>query len=205
MKFKAIVFDFNDVLSPSNFMNVFYQFESQLGMTANELTTTYINAGLLDRLMIGEFSTEHDFWIAVSELTGIELQMLLSIKEEIVQSKALDEMVLDLVWKLKSKYKLALLTNNYRETFAFWIEKFKLSSMFDVIVNSADYGHIKPSPEIYWITLRLLEVSPKETIMIDDNLDNLITARNLGMETVEFQGAENLERQLSMKGITLAE
>uniref|UniRef100_A0A1I7WQ02 HAD family hydrolase n=1 Tax=Heterorhabditis bacteriophora TaxID=37862 RepID=A0A1I7WQ02_HETBA len=80
-------------------------------------------------------------------------------------------------------YSTALLTNN------FYIDKEKKLrstpidlSMFDVVVESALEGELKPEPRIYEITQEKLGTN--NIIFLDDLTENLETARDLGWKTI---------------------
>jgi putative hydrolase of the HAD superfamily len=65
-------------------------------------------------------------------------------------------------------------------------------------------GLRKPDPEIYTLTLaRLGGVEPKRCVFVDDVELNCDTARELGMEAIRFESAEQaipeLERSLLRK------
>lgn len=199
---KAVVFDFNDVLSPSNYMQAFKRHEESLGMPVDEFVNAYVSKGLLDKLLAGEYVSEYDFWQAVSELTGIEMTILTKMRADVADSKELNPQVLHIIKQLRERcYILVLLTNNYRETFQYWIEKFNLKSTFHVIFNSADYGILKSNPKLYHIVLKTLNVKASEVVMIDDNTNNLAIADTLGLKTVHYIGANELRTALFRLGL----
>jgi len=105
----------------------------------------------------------------------------------------------EIIKRLKAqKICLALLTNHTKE----WLEEakltFKLEEIFQVIVASCYCGYMKPEPEIYQIMLKKLGTNPSRTIMIDDKESNLKPARALGMQTILFESAEKLEKELEL-------
>ncbi|KAF3384733.1 hypothetical protein F1880_001717 [Penicillium rolfsii] len=67
-------------------------------------------------------------------------------------------------------------------------------STFDHIFTSSMLGVRKPSPRFYRHVLRALRVAPQSTFLIDDRLENVLSARSLGMRgTADLTG---LERRL---------
>jgi epoxide hydrolase-like predicted phosphatase len=83
-------------------------------------------------------------------------------------------------------FQLALLTNNIAEFGDHWKATFPLDELFEIVVDSSSVGVRKPDPAIYLLTLAQLEVEPTASVFIDDNADNIRTARDLGMQTVHF-------------------
>lgn len=66
-------------------------------------------------------------------------------------------------------------------------DKLGIIHRFDLVVNSARLGIIKPDPAIYHHTLEMLEVAPHEAIFVDDLPVNVKAAAALGMHAVHFR------------------
>jgi HAD superfamily hydrolase (TIGR01509 family) len=193
---KTLIFDFNDTLSPSNFIETIRKYEDQIGFNAEIFVKTYINAGLLDTLLSGGYKNEVAFWKDVSILTKTNLQILLKIRQDIAESKIVDSRMLLLIRKLRRNNKTALLTDNVLETFDYLVEKFALNEYFDVIANSARYGLLKSNPEFYIKVLEQLNVKPQDSFLIDDYQGNLNVASSLGLRTILYTGLDDLESKL---------
>lgn len=193
---KTIIFDFNDTLSPSNFIETIKKYEDQIGINAEIFVQTYIRAGLLDRLLRGEYISEVAFWNDVSVLTKTNLQILLKIRQDIAESKVVDPKMLLLIRKLRRNNKTALLTDNVLETFDYLVEKFALNEYFDVIANSARYGLLKSNPSLYIKVLEQLNAKPQDCMLIDDYQGNLNVASSLGLRTILYTGLDDLESKL---------
>ena len=89
----------------------------------------------------------------------------------------------DLLPELKKKYKLAVINNGNSIALKYWKEKFDFS-IFDLFTNSAEVGIKKPNPNIFLLTCRKLGVDPNECLFMDDSLENIESARKLGMKTL---------------------
>ncbi len=195
-KITAVVFDFNNTISPDNFLESLQKYENELGMSAEDLLKSYVNSGLLDLVMLGEIS-EAEFWTALSLRMDIPGEVLEKVAKEIKESRQLDDEVMNIVRGLRKEgCQLALLTDNVQETFELWVNKYQLEDYFDVIVNSAHYGLLKTDPEIYYLTLHNLSVRPEETLFIDNDRANGELAQKLGMKTILFKDAEQLAKAL---------
>ena len=81
---------------------------------------------------------------------------------------------------------LALLTNNVREFGSAWRATFPVDELFPIVVDSSDVGMRKPDPAIYEHTSALLTVEPDAAVFLDDNVENVIAAAAVGLETVRF-------------------
>lgn len=200
--YSHVIFDFNDVISPSNFVATACRFESVLGMSGQDFVNLYIDAGLLDRLLIGEFKRDTDFWRAVSGFTGVDYSVLLAIGREVAHTKQVDVEVVEIIRELKAQhYTLSLLTDNLQETFDYWMRKFELETLFDRIFNSADLGLLKSNTLLYEEVLEQLKVDASKVIMVDDCVGNLKVAASVGIDGVLFTNVVDLRESLAKVGV----
>lgn len=84
---------------------------------------------------------------------------------------------------LKRKFKLGIINNGNSLALKFWRQRFNFSA-FDVFVNSGQVKLMKPDPDIFRLTCNKLHVSPEECLFMDDSLQNIKAARNMGMNTI---------------------
>jgi putative hydrolase of the HAD superfamily len=96
---------------------------------------------------------------------------------------------------------LATLNNESRELNLHRIEKFGLRRYFSVFFSSCYLGVSKPHPQIYQLALDLSQRQPEECVFIDDRSLNLECARRLGLHTIQFLNAGQLEGDLRTLGI----
>jgi putative hydrolase of the HAD superfamily len=97
---------------------------------------------------------------------------------------------------------MAALNNESREINEYRITKFNLRNYFKSFFSSC-YLHLrKPDAEIYRRALEITQLKPKACVMIDDRDLNLECARELGMQTIQFQNPTQLRDELARLGIT---
>jgi HAD superfamily hydrolase (TIGR01509 family) len=66
---------------------------------------------------------------------------------------------------------------------------------------SCHTGRRKPAPEAFLEPMRQLGVQPEACVLIDDSHENVVAAQALGMDTILFQDAEALNRELVARGL----
>lgn len=103
--------------------------------------------------------------------------------------------------KASGKYKIYALTNWSSELFPVAQRNFEFLNWFDGIVVSGDEGIRKPHPDFFQILFDRYQVKPEDGIFIDDNLRNIEAARELGIQSIRFTSAEELEKELKESGI----
>lgn len=100
------------------------------------------------------------------------------------------------------RYLMAALNNESLEINEYRIHTFHLRDYFEAFFSSCYLGVRKPDPAIYNLALKITQRNPGECILIDDRGLNLECARELGMQTILFQNANQLRDELAQWGIT---
>ena len=88
------------------------------------------------------------------------------------------------------------LTNWSAETFPIIRDKYAVFGEFDGMVVSGDERLLKPDAAIYRCLLDRYKLNAAESLFIDDNADNVIGAKAVGMEALQFVSAQQLECDL---------
>ncbi|HLR65274.1 MAG TPA: HAD family hydrolase [Pseudogracilibacillus sp.] len=125
-----------------------------------------------------------DAWFKGLQDLGIEdeafaVELAERFPEERKQHVYLYDETIDVLNKLKGKYKLLMLTNGSSQ-----LQHLKLSlspelvPYFDHIVISGEFGEGKPSENIFKYALNLLEIDKREAVMIGDNPNTDILGAN---------------------------
>lgn len=115
-----------------------------------------------------------------------------------------DEGVLDLIRILKRKYKIYLFTNT-NEMNDRYNKNTGIYNYFDEIFCSFKMGMAKPDLGVYQFVLAEITTNPEETVFIDNQEENLLPAKTLGMKTILFDvlkdELEKLKRELRNLGV----
>jgi len=109
---------------------------------------------------------------------------------------SLDRHLVDFIVGLKANYKTALLSNAWDDLREMLINQWKIDEIFDEIFISAELGEAKPDPEIFDIVIKSLGQNPAELIFIDDFPENIVAAREAGMNAVQFLNREQILEEL---------
>jgi len=93
------------------------------------------------------------------------------------------------------------LTNWSAEKFPVARDRFAFLDWFDGIVVSGEVGLKKPDPSIFEHLCQRFDLTPAETIFIDDSQINVDVATSLGFQALHFLSADTLRAGLAAKGI----
>jgi len=170
-------------------------FASTLGLSGKELQRKIHGGASAHRATLGEIDEFEQWRLVLSEL-GLPSEKFLDLIDPFYRSAKLDTDLLKFINGLRPKFKTGLLSNawsnarNYFETYT------DVLRAFDVSVFSAEIGMAKPDLAIFSHILHLLSVMPSESIFVDDNMQNVIAARDIGMNAFQFIDPQQTEHQI---------
>lgn len=93
-------------------------------------------------------------------------------------------------------YNLYILSSFIKEAYSYIRSKYDFLSLFDGAVLSYQEGTIKPEKRIYKILINRYDLTPKESIFIDDHKIILKPAKNFGMNVIHYQPTTDLREEL---------
>lgn len=132
------------------------------------------------RANVGEISSI-DVWKTIGFQGDLE-----RIEKAYLDTIELADGFIDFVEKAKTKYKLAILSNDSSRWSRYLREKFDINRYFDVISVSGDLKIKKPDEKIFLHTIEALGVNAEECIYVDDRRRNLGAANKVGMNPILF-------------------
>jgi 2-haloacid dehalogenase len=195
MNIKNIVFDFGGVLvdwNPRHLYKSHFQNTTEMEYFLKNICTE-------------EWNIEQDRGRSLSEGT-LELQKkfpehsdsiaLFYDKWEVMLKDEIPGTVA-ILHQLKKKYKLYGLTNWSSETIPIAYIRFTFFKEFEGIVVSGTEKLIKPDKKIYQLLLNRYSIKAEESIFIDDNINNVKAAWELGFYAIHFENPKQLEAELT--------
>lgn len=204
MTIKALIFDYDGVMTFNDNRSEDYARAAQaLGLTVDELYQALWETDGWQKVKRGQLD-EADFWRGALPLVGMAPADAPYGPLAFLVEERIDSAMLDLTRRLKPHYQIALLSNATLGYEPRW-QTFELHTIFDVMVNSARVGLAKPDAEIYHLALELLGRQPDECLFIDDKPRNVIAAEALGIPSIVFINAAQLEAELERRGILAPE
>lgn len=102
---------------------------------------------------------------------------------------------------LKAKYRLFGLTNWSAETIPVAYGLYPFFKELEGIVVSGEEKIVKPDPAIFKILLNRYQLEAAESLFIDDNLNNIIAAKELGFFTIHIKDDTRLDQELIKLGL----
>lgn len=197
---KNIIFDLGGVLINIDYNKTINAFKA-LGIPHfEEMFSQFRASELFEKLETGDIS-EEDFYRTLRKqipvpVTDLQIEnawnaILLDFRKE----------SLDFLTLLQPRYNLYLLSNTnsiHHRSFQhlFILETGKPS--LDIYFIKAWYSHLihlrKPYAAIYDFVLKQEKLDPKETLFIDDSVNNIETAAKMGLQTHLLLPEERIEK-----------
>jgi HAD superfamily hydrolase (TIGR01509 family) len=150
-----------------------------------ELAPKKHHAELADLSLSSDYGyiSHDDYLKQVSDLIDVspaDLQKIMNMDH--IRNVAM----VDYVRKVRSKYKVALLSNVGRGVIDRLFSPAELNELFDTVVLSSEVGMVKPDVKIFSFTSDKLGVPAENCLMVDDLQDNIDGAEVAGMQGVVF-------------------
>ena len=145
--------------------------------------------------------TSNEFYAKAKKILKAEIEYypFFSIYNDVF---SLNSPILEILKRLKPRYKLLLLSNTDAMRFGFVRRKFPEILIFDDYVLSYEVGHLKPHPRIYDVAIEKSQVKADECLFIDDREENIEAATRLGMKVIHFGPQTGLEAELREHGLS---
>ena len=143
-----------------------------------EITGSDFFKAVKHSLPISNNLTEKQFWNAWGMSVGEETE------------------VVKIMNKLTSKYPVWLLSNT-NPYHIFKEERFKLFEKITGGIYSFEAGSRKPEEEIYIKALEIAKTTASNSLFVDDLIENIEMARELGINAIHFKTIEDLQEKLS--------
>lgn len=204
---KNIIFDLGGVILNIDFNKTIEAFR-KLGISEiEEIYTGYRQSNFFDSYDKGKISDR--------EFIETLKKHLRCPVGDVQVLKAWNAMILDfpadrieLLKRLKKKYRLFLLSNTNSLHFPFYNKQLldvygikDLSMLFEVTYYSFRFGMRKPDLEFFNLLMTENKLNPYETLFVDDVLLNLEAAEKLGIKTMLYNPADSLGEALRKFGV----
>ena len=188
---KTIFWDFGGVIVRDNIQPAFRELGIPYGATAvmawREHKLSYINQEeYFTRCLNGHLDAKEKLRALTDALLTVHPEGALSIIEE-----------------LQGRYKQGVISNHSREWGRTIVERLGLERYLKPIIISAEVGMDKSGQDIFYHALRLTDTSPDHALFVDNQENNILVARSVGMNAVLFEGREKLKKDMIKYDIIL--
>ena len=192
---KIIIFDFGNVICSFDnniFLKNISEFTDKSITELNNLI--YLASDLVKRYETGLISSD-EFFNSVKKACNLSIS-----KPEFVKAYtnifAPIQTTFDLIKKLKSKYKLALISDTSEWDFEYGIKPIEIFDLFDAVSLSFEVKAMKPDKKIFLDSLKKLDSKPEECIYIDDIKEYAEAANKISINVIHYISYSELVNSL---------
>ena len=199
---KAVIFDVGGVLVPFQLESALQELAAKLSVTVEELHE--VTEKWRDAWVTGKMPTE-EFWHNVMSDKRVTTSATIDELTFAGLGKDWDPVqpMMDFALQLKaSGYRIAILSDTVGPHAEFITAK-GVYAPFEVVVLSHEVGLRKPDPAIYQLTLERLGLPAEQTVFIDDTLENITAATELGMHGIVCSSPSQVIADLEKRGIAV--
>jgi 2-haloacid dehalogenase len=195
MKIDTIIFDLGNVLvswSPANLYNKIFTSKEEVDYFLNNICTMDWHT-----LQDGGRSPEEGTEALVKEHPEWEkpIRVFYARWKEMFSGPI--DGAIEIFKELKEKgYRVYALSNWNKELYDQTVDDFPFLQWFDGKVISGEVRMKKPDKDIYQLLLQQFDINPADALFIDDNKDNIETAKRLGIQSILFTTPEALRKEL---------
>ncbi len=199
---RALLFDFGRVISAQKPAGLFRCYEDDLGLAPDTINGIMFDSPLWDRALVGELRME-DYWQAIGpQLNLFSADGIDAFRRRYYSDEKINQQVAELIAGLSSRYLLGIVSN-HPPGLEEWLKEWRILGFFDTVVSSGEVGVAKPDGRIFQIALERLGVETVETIFIDDTLEHVLAAQELGLIGHHFSNARSLMAHLQELGVEM--
>ncbi len=193
-KFKAVIFDLGNVLLKVDFLNgpislltgKASDYKNIINELYREQLFTDYNSGRLTPVQFyKEIIHKFDLNIEYKEFTAKWCDIFTPIP-------GMEQLVI----RAAQNCKIGLLSDTDPLHWQHCLEQFPYLQIFERPALSYEIGSLKPAAENYLAAAKNVNTPPAQCIFIDDREQNVIGAREAGMEAIHFIAAEQLKSEL---------
>ncbi len=185
MPIKAFITDFGGVLVRTHDFSGRDKWEKRLGLKRGELSRAVFDSDQAILASVGKVS-QAAIWENVASLYHLSPDQVAELKVDFWSGDRLDNDLINFIQSLRTSIRTALLSNAWTDARQTFFRVYGLGKYFDHIFISAEMGVAKPDPQIYRRTLDHLGVGADEAIFVDDALENVNAADQIGMHAILF-------------------
>lgn len=190
---EAIIFDFGNVICSFDnniFLEKISKYTDKTVSELNELI--YIYSDLPKQYETGLISSDK-FFNEIIKKCGLSIPKPEFIKAYTNIFTPIPT-TLDLIKKLKTRYKIALLSNTSEWDFEYGLKPsmIEIFNLFDAVSLSFEVKAMKPKKKIFLDSLKKLDLKPEQCVYIDDIQGYVEAANELGMYGIHYTSYDGL-------------
>jgi len=186
---KVILFDMGGVLIKTTDRQSRTKLAKQFNKTYEQMDELVYGTESAKKATLGEISETDHFQFVLDQL-GVPDYGIERFQQEFWGGDTLDEELIKFISEQNGKYRFGMLSNAMSNIRNWLNQKHCFLHLFDVTFFSAELGMAKPDPKFYLAILNDFKVNANEVIFIDDFIENIEAAKELGINAIHYKSTD---------------
>jgi epoxide hydrolase-like predicted phosphatase len=182
---RAVIWDLGGVLVRTHDRSGRERWEEKLGLAPRQLDKIVFGCDMSRQAFVGHAEVE-DVWRAVADQLNVPEDERMQLEQDFWSGDQIEHGLVNFIRQLRPTYKTGLISNAWKPLRTFMEQDWKIADAFDHITVSAEIGIAKPDPRIFAHSLEALQTPPEQAIFVDDFIDNVAAAHQLGIQAIHF-------------------
>ncbi|MFX1339287.1 MAG: HAD family hydrolase [Promethearchaeota archaeon] len=206
MTIKAIIFDLGGVIVELDFSNFYNRIItlSPLNKPQTPIMLEFFRQS--DIYHQGNMSDDEFYQLACEllQVCALNQNEFFDAFNSIISG--FNQEIIEILKKLKNSnaYKLIALSNVNASHWDYLLQqKWEFIEYFDELILSHEVHMTKPERRIFEFAIKKAGCKPKEILLIDDGVNNVVSAKQVGIKGIHFTTVENLIEELGNLGINI--
>jgi putative hydrolase of the HAD superfamily len=186
MTIKTIFWDIGGVLERTEDHSPRETLAAKLGCSTRGLSHLIFGHSDQYRIQLGQISWE-EHYDNIANALEIPKDSVEDVLADFFAHDRLDRELVEYIRTLKQDHTIAVISNYTNILRGKINELWQIGDVFDELIISAEVGIMKPNPGIFQIALERTASRPEEAVFIDDFIENVEGAQNIGMHAILFE------------------
>ncbi|HSM24377.1 MAG TPA: HAD family phosphatase [Anaerolineaceae bacterium] len=187
---KAVIFDMGGVFIQTKDKGPRNRLAERLGMTYEDLSNLVFQSPSAQKATVGLID-EQDHWKFLADYLNLKPREMETFWGDFWGGDFLDNDLYKFAITLKENYALGLLSNAWSGARDLLTRRYNFLDIFDTSIFSAEIKMAKPDPAFYQWILEKMKVKAEQAIFVDDFIENITAAKEIGLRTVHFKNTSD--------------
>jgi glucose-1-phosphatase len=186
---KAVIWDMGGVILRTNGEGSRQELAREFKVSTGFLYNLVFDSPSAEKATVGLISeTEH--WNIVADTLGLSRNRIQELQDRFWAEDIIDKNLVDFIKNLKQNYKTGLLSNAWSGARQSLYQRNDWDLVFHYSMFSYEVRMRKPDAQIYEKILELMGVKANEAIFVDDLVDNINGASEVGICGIQYKSTQ---------------
>lgn len=188
-KIKAVIWDMGGVILRTVGKKQREQLAKKYNISLDALYDLVFNSTTAENATLGLID-EQIHWHTVATKLGVPDGGMEEFRAKFWEGDVIDTQLVEFISSLNKVVKTALLSNAWSGARDYLCKRIDCNQVFQYSIFSYEVGLKKPDKRIYEKILSLMKVKAAEAIFVDDFIENIECANEVGIHGVQFATTE---------------